>query len=194
MTRKHKYILTDVDDTVLDFTRPFQDWARKKGYEFEGCMREMDGGGIPRLLGIDREEADRLVTEFTLESEEFGNLPPEPCAAEVLPRLKKAGCQFVAITATIDSKENHTRRFNNLYRAFGFPFIPVYLTGLGQSKERWLKTFDPTIWVEDNFEHAVNGAEACGHQSIIIDRTYNSMKSHPLVHRVRNWHEIAELI
>jgi hypothetical protein len=186
----NRYILTDFDDTILDFSRPFQAWAKDQGYSFSSCLREQPSGGIPALLGIDRDEADRIVTEFTLHSREFGALPPEPCAAEVLPELHKAGYRFVGITATLDHAGNWERRWKNFKDAFGFELDRLHCTGLGTSKEYYLKRYDTGVWVEDNFGHAVVGAEV-GHKTYILDRSYNTTEQHPKVTRVNDWHAIA---
>lgn len=185
-----RVLLTDIDDTILDFARPFQMWAKSKGYAFDGCMREMTGG-IPALLDISRFEADRLVTEFILESDEFAMLPPEPCAEKVLPELHRAGFEFVAITATINNTDVWRRRRQNLVSAFGFPFKEVRLTGLGECKGSALRGYDPTVWVEDNFGHAVTGAEI-GHDSYVLTRGYNVDLEHPKVTRLTGWYEIAD--
>jgi hypothetical protein len=189
-----RIILTDIDDTALEFTRPFQNWVRTKGYEFERCIRQMKTGAtIDALLGTDRETTDKLIEEFTLSTDDFADLPPEPCAARVLPLMHALGYEFIAITATYPTEENRRRRAANLKKAFGFDFYHVHCTGLHQSKREILQTYEPTFWVEDNFGHAVTGHEV-GHTSLLVDRTYTRGLEHEGVRRVKNWHEILQIV
>jgi FMN phosphatase YigB (HAD superfamily) len=184
-------LCVDVDDTILEFTRPFQNWVRTKGYEFERCIRQMKTGAtIDTLLGTDRETTDELIREFTLQTDDFADLPAEPDAVKVLPELHKAGYEFVAITATFDTEENRRRRAANLKKAFGFEFAAVHLTGLGGSKRSFLEMYQPTVFVEDNFGHAVAGHEV-GHTSYLLDRSYTRGLEHEGVRRVKNWYAIA---
>lgn len=191
-----KLLIVDVDDTVLDFSRPFQDWARTKGYSFDRCMRQMPpgglsgNGGVQGLLGVDAETANQLVEEFTLDTDDFADLPAEPDAAKVLPVLHDMGYEFIAITATIPTDENRRRRAANLKRAFGFDFLDVHCTGLHLPKRQMLMTYVPTVFVEDNFGHAVAGHEV-GHASYLLDRSYTRGLEHEGVRRVKNWYAIA---
>jgi uncharacterized HAD superfamily protein len=84
-------------------------------------------------------------------------------------------------------------RLANLADAFGFAWDKYHFVGVHGSKVDALSSYDPTIWVEDNFGHAVAGA-TIGHRTFLLDRVYNSHLHSPLVKRVNNWKEIAEII
>jgi hypothetical protein len=182
-----RYLLADIDDTVLEFAKCFQDWAVARGHPANGNVRE--NGDIGRVFGIDDQACWNLIEEFYADPS-FGELTPEPDALEILPVLHEFGCEFVAITACDDSPQVVEKRRRNLRNAFGFEWQEVHCTGLGNGKETFLKSYEPTVFVEDNFKHAVAGS-AIGHQSFLLDRPYNRELNHPHVIRVKGWHDIA---
>jgi hypothetical protein len=187
-----KLILTDIDDTVLNYVIPFRAWMEGKGYHPVRPFGEVYNLG--QIYGLDDDRAMALIEEFT-HSDVFGELKAETCAKEVLPRLKEAGYRFVAISATVDSKENRDRRMQNLANEFGFEFEDCFCTGLRLPKTPYLESYrgKSDIWVEDNFFHAVDGAEM-GHETFIITRKYNEGMSHEKVRRVETWHEIESYL
>lgn len=186
-----KYILTDIDDTILKFADAFQDWAAKHGYHSKGKIR--DGYSIENAFGCTVEEADELIVRFS-EHDAMAYLEPEPDALEVLPILHDKGYKFVAISACVNSDITVQHRHKNLNDVFGIKWHDVHCVGLHQSKENHLRMYDTTWWVEDNVKHAHKGAEI-GHHSLLLDREYNKhlqIANNP--HRVNNWHEIFEKI
>lgn len=183
-----KLILTDVDDTILRFSDPFQDWVVARGYVPDGKLRERYS--IERWLNVSRDEAVALIEEFS-RSPEMINQPPEECAAEILPFLHRQGWKFVAITACGINDAFRTQRIQTLEDTFGFAFDEVHTVGLRASKDDVLRAYDPAVWVEDNWEHAVNGA-LIGHKSFIVHRAYNADEEHPEIIRVSCWRELAD--
>lgn len=185
-----KLILTDIDDTVLDYVTPFRAWMEDKGYHPVRPYGEVYNLGL--IYGLDDNHAIGLIEEFT-HSDHFGILAPEPCAKMVLPALKDAGYRFVAISATVDSAENRDRRMANLAEAFGFEFEDCFCTGLRLPKTPFLESYKgkSDLWVEDNFHHAVDGAEM-GHETFILTRKYNEGMTHEKVRRVDTWHDIFQ--
>lgn len=186
----NKLILTDIDDTILNYVTPFRAWMEAKGYEPVRPYGEVYNLG--QIYGLDDDHAISLIEEFT-HGEEFGALAPEPCALEVLPALYWEGYRFVAISATVKSKENRDRRMKNISEAFGFEFEDCFCTGLRLPKTPYLESYrgKSDLWVEDNFSHAVDGAEM-GHNTFLITRLYNRDFEHERVTRVNDWHDIAE--
>lgn len=175
----------------MNFTDPFERWLVSKGWELKGQMRDVYD--LTRLLDIKLERALEVVEEFQTTVPEFGSLVPEPCAAVVLPQLHQQGYRFIAISAAVSTDAIRDLRAENLKNAFGFEFEDVILTGLLGDKETILERYQPAIWVEDNFKHAVAGAE-CGHKTFLITRGYNVGKAHPQVTRVTDWHDIQKAL
>lgn len=186
----NRLILTDVDDTILRFSEPFQDWVIARGLKPNGNLREQYS--IEKWLGVPRTEAVSLIEEFS-RSPEMVNQPPEECALEVLPRLYAEGWRFVAITACGIDEEFRQQRWQTLNDTFGFPWEEVHTVGLRMPKTDVLKGYEPAVWVEDNFQHAVDGA-AMGHRSFILHRAYNADDEHPEVIRVPSWRELHECL
>lgn len=182
-----KLILTDVDDTVLKFAEPFQDWVESQGIKTHGRLRDIYS--VERMLGDRGHDAIPLMRQFVEAVD--GQLPPEPCALEVLPELHKDGWSFVAITACGVDDWFHRQRVKNLEDVFGFHFDAVHCVELRDGKEKFLHRYRPTIWVEDNWHHAVVGSDL-GHDSYVLTRGYNAEKHHPQVRRVATWHQIRE--
>ena len=187
-----KYILTDIDDTILKFADGFQAWLTKHGHQTVGKIR--DGYSVANALNCSEEEADKLIRQF---SEDEGHMPyleVEPDAAEILPELEKMGYKFVAISACVNSDVTVRARHLNLKNAFPVDWHAVHCVGLHQSKDDHLRMYRNTWWVEDNAKHALRGA-AIGHHTFLLDRAYNShldIKDNP--YRVKSWHDIFDEI
>lgn len=188
-----KLILTDIDDTILQFSNDFQRWAtQERGCTFNHVLR--DCGNIEAALGCDRDRSDALVTEFAEDPVLFSTLTPEPDALEVLPILHGMGYQFVAISSCVDGDVITEARRKNLEAVFGFAWPEVHCVGLLKPKHAYLERYAPTWWVEDNANNAVVGA-GIGHRSILLDRGYNRHQladENPM--RMTSWHDILEAI
>lgn len=183
-------IITDIDDTILNFSDPMQAFLVEKGFNITTRLR--DHHNIPKLFDLDIPGTIELIREFH-RSPAMGRLLPEPCAAIVLPELYRRGHQFVAISACLDEPEVHAMRVQNLGEAFGFRFEAVHCIGLTLAKVAALQRYPKSIWVEDVCNHAEAGAEL-GHRAFLLNRPYNQDSQHPGVRRVHSWHEIASLI
>lgn len=182
------YILTDVDDTVLEFGDSFQKWAEDRGHVPRGRVRNI--GDIATVFDM---ETDDGIVEDYFHAAAFGEMTPEPDALDVLPRLHKLGVKFVAITACSDHPNVIAKRTRNLEEAFGFKWEAVHCTGVHRPKVTLLNAYKPSVWVEDNPIHAVVGAEL-GHQTFLLDRPYNQSLIHPKVSRITDWYEIERRI
>lgn len=182
-----KLILTDVDDTVLGFSKPFQAFVHRKGYRPTRDLSEVYS--ITEWLGVDHETSHSLIVDFL---DHVGiDQPPEPCAAEIVPKLQALGYEFVAITACGVDPTFRERRIENLRNIFGFHFKDVHTVDLKGSKKDFLARYEPSVWVEDHGGHACDGADL-GHRSFLLDRPYNREIRHPKVIRVATWHDVAE--
>lgn len=176
----------DIDDTVLQFSDPMQDFLASKGLIIETRLR--DHHNIPELFGLSIEDTIQLIGEFH-HSPIMGKLQPEPCAAIVLPELHRRGYRFVAISACVDDPIVHALRVQNLEAAFGFQWEAVHCVGLLNEKEDMLRSYAPGIWVEDVWNHALAGHRA-GHYTYLLDRPYNQVDEHIEITRVKDWYQI----
>jgi|HigsolmetaAR203D_1030402.scaffolds.fasta_scaffold08510_7 hypothetical protein len=184
----HKLILTDVDDTVLRYTDYFQEWAEKQGFSFSVPLRSHYS--IEQATGATPEETFALMRRFVDEGW-LNEQPPEECALEVLPELHKAGYTFVAITACGGDEAFRNARKRRLEEVFGFRWQAVHVLPLRAAKTEQLRAYSPSVWVEDNALHAIDGASV-GHRTFLLTRPYNECDPIAAVTRVRSWHDIAE--
>lgn len=185
----NRLILTDVDDTCLDFANAFERYALTRGWQITGRLRDMYS--LETFFGIDRDAAVARLHEFI--RDEGHAQPAEPCARTVIPRLYEDGYEFVAITACGLDPVFRARRVRNLEAEFGFRFDDVHVVDLKAEKTPILSLYPEAIWVEDHYGHACAGADL-GHKTFLIDRPYNRAPEHPGVIRVRDWHHIAEFL
>lgn len=184
-----KMILTDVDETLLNWSGGFKAFASKKlNRPIRGQSGDWDMSG---WLGTTKAEAEAMVTEFNEGDFLFGTLKPLPHAKAAVKTLADKGYSFVAITSCSPSPITHALRKANLYNVFGDVFTEVVCLALGESKLPHLKRFGPAHWVEDKFSNAIHGLEA-GHTSYMI-RAHHNLKFEaekaPL-NWVNDWREI----
>lgn len=184
-----KRLITDLDNSVLDFQPHFEDWAEAKGHRIKrgviNITYELEH------MFIDEVNIPELMTEFFACDETMSSFPALDNSVEPIRRLRQQGYEFVAITACEPRSGLAQVRHQNLKNLFGFDFEEVYVTGYDVPKSEVLKTFEPTFWVEDNLKHAHEGAEL-GHTVFLIDRDYNRHDDSFI--RVKDWLEIEERI
>jgi len=186
-----KYILTDIDDTVLECANELEAFCIKK-LKRPSLGRLVDNYHIQNIFDIDDDTAEELSHDFW-NSQEFFNLKPMNCSELILPKLYNQGWRFVAISACERNDRVRDARRKNLEDVFGFPWEDVYCTH-GIEKSFYLKNFEPTYWVEDHWDNCQSGAEL-GHTSFLINRNYNLFdREPPLFRRVNTWFEIDKLI
>ncbi len=182
-------ILTDIDDTCLNFGDRFQAHAEARGYATRGRLRDV--WRIEDCLDIPVEAVIPHLVAFT--SDPAVRHEPEPCAAAVLPQLRAFGYRFIGISACGTDPAYRARRIANLTAAFGFAFDDVVCVPFGGSKAEALGRFAPAIWVEDHLGHARAGAQS-GHRTFLLDRPYNRTgeegEAESGIERVATWWDI----
>ena len=186
------HIITDIDDTVLDFEGAFTRWALSKPELIATIAAPSlaSTGSIPAFLGLDRFTCDKVLEAYARDGDAFARIPAYAHAVVVLRRLQRHhGCRLVAISSCVTGRDVVERRRRNLVETTGCTWDAVHCVGLGASKADILGAYAPTVWVEDNLGHAIAGA-ALGHNAYLLDRPYNQGPA-PGVTRVRDWIEIA---
>jgi FMN phosphatase YigB (HAD superfamily) len=184
----HRTILTDVDGVLFDWSGPFEKWIlENRDYNPSTPLR--DHWNVEEWLGITLDETRAMIKEFNAHPDIWPYFEPLPEAVEYVDRLHKEGWSFVAITACATDDWTHANRMSNLRNVFGDAFDGLYCTGLHESKDKFLRRYRPTYWVEDKWAHALNGAEL-GHQSFIVDYKYNREYSDDRITRVKGWQDI----
>lgn len=191
-----KLILTDIDDVVLD-------WRKAMSSHIIGCV-DLHERAIPRKFldhaclvnddGLEKANMpERARIGYFNASPSFSALHAHSDAARVLPALHRIGYRFIAITAAGAGPEITERRRRNLNAVFGPIFDDVVCVGLHGSKRRELERHAPSIWVDDSFDNARDGADA-GHMSFHFADRRAAPASDSRIREVRSWAEIAGLI
>lgn len=160
-------VVLDCDGVLLDWLAPFARFAalhtgRKVStpYPSEHNLRQW--------IGTTQAECDELVTKFN-QSAEFGKLLPLPGAIKAVKALRTHGHPLYVLTAC--GTESAEARRGNVQQFFGLDVV-VRCLSLGAEKFEALRSFEPGIFVEDNDNHAFQGALA-GHESFCFCRPYN---------------------
>ncbi len=188
-----KIILTDVDDSVLSYAETLQTYLEARGIRFTGELRDVHT--FSEVTDLTDEQGSELITKFALDDQHFANLPPEPCAAEVIPMLHRQGWEFVAISACGTDPRVYEMRVRNLEKAFGFPWKALHTVEFWESKREYLRQYDRAYWVEDNRRHAIEGG-SLGHRAFLLDRLHNACpeRPDPRFIRVDTWWDILSQI
>lgn len=186
-----KLILTDIDDTIVHWSKHFREWVVQQGFVTAGeNPTEYD---LSKWLNLNHEKTIDLITEFnTCESFEF--ITTHTDALEVINRLKRDGYNFIAISAANEHTVTWEMRKRNLDYYFPKVFDVIYHTGFSSStsKRDFLNKFKNCYWVEDSLKNA-NLAEG-DKMTFLIDRPWNQGKINNTVHRVKDWYEIERYI
>lgn len=175
-----KLILTDIDDTLLDFNETFLNHI--------GVECDTIGEAYSFIDMIQDRDVDALITSFQ-QSEHFDSLKSLPWAKEGLTELYLDGYRFIGITAVENTPEMVMRRSQNLYREFGFEFEDVICVGVNGSKEEALKRFERTVWVDDHPAHYETGSRY--HDSFLMKNRFNR-HYHSTMRGVDDWRDITE--
>jgi len=188
-----KQILTDVDGVLLKWKEFFIDYMLEKGYELNPDDAGMNYNLEGLFKNVSSKEAMQHVQLFNDGYWRFGTLQPCEGAVESMYILSSLGYSFVAITSCSDKPEVTTLRKANLYNIFGDVFEEVHCTGVHKSKTPFLELYDPTFWIEDKLNRAIEGAEV-GHDAILIDCSSNQNENDDRVKRCFSWAEIVQYI
>lgn len=188
-----KVILTDVDDALLNWSDPFQEWVIKNT-DFQPTSYLQDCQNIEAWLGCTYEQTRDMIAQFNTDPNIWPNFEPLPHTQEVVRRLhEEEGYKFVAITACATDDWTYEHRKNNLRRVYGGAFDTLHCVGLSQKKTAYLTRYRPSYWIEDKWSHAVDGADV-GHVPFLMEYGHSRGHSDNRIRKVQNWLEIEEHI
>lgn len=181
-----KIVITDLDNTLLDFSPHFEDWAEAQGYSIKRGV--IDHTYDFQDMFHEPVDVEKMLEPFFLCDHTMSNFPALSHAIEPIQRLRESGFEFVAITACDPRDGLSALRHQNLKNLFGFDFEEVHVTGYNRSKSPVLQRYPPSFWVEDSHKHAIEGA-SLGHTAFLLDYTYNRGAEGNFT-RVKDWYEI----
>lgn len=181
-------ILTDVDDVLLDWLKAFRNFLLSKNIDTH--TPELLDWDLRTWVKTHPDEVKYLVMEFN-NSPAFSKIPVLDDAKEVLPRLRRSH-DLVAVTACARDEKTVSQRKKNL-KLLGVDFKEVHCINIGEDKSEILKNYPQSIWVEDKYEGALQGSKL-GHQTFLINRSYNLHQTHESINKVSCWREIERKI
>lgn len=183
-------IILDCDDVLLDWVKRFRYFCMTE----RGLNPAEAGPGSWKMtdwLGVSDDEALRLIQDFNA-SHHFAFLDAVDGAQDAVARLARTHDLYV-LTACSTDPETVERRKQNLRVVFDDVFSSIWCLDLGASKSQALSQFEPSIWVEDNYKHAVAGVEA-GHRTFLRRRPHNlslEAASIPEITWFTEWSEVV---
>ena len=192
----NKIFLTDVDGIIFNFIRTFEIWIKTKEYHVTRPQLADDNYylKIEDWLGVTKAKAQALVEEFfnTDFSKHFITFKD---SVDVIHKLKNEGWNFVAVTAIGGGELAKKHRMAALDYHFGkYVFSDVLTVPPFSSKEEILKTFSPTLWVDDSPMHIVEGI-AAGHFTFHMKREGDTRQTpEEDAIEVTDWHGIYDWI
>ena len=194
MNYNNKVILTDCDGVILNWEYAFCTWMEQHGYtQIADGNRYYD---IGERFGITRDEAFAKVLIFN-ESAAIGFLPALRDAMFYVKRLhEEHGYVFHCITSMSADENAQELRKMNLRKLFGkTAFTKYIILDTGADKDEVLEKYRDKgyWWIEDKITNAVVGQEL-GLKSLLVEHGHNMDFEHPEIPRVKNWHEIYDII
>jgi hypothetical protein len=187
-------LIVDCDGVLLDWLAGFTEFI----YTTTGQKLNPKGPKkfmLKDWLGVKTDdEAAVLVTRFNSgQNGLFERLPGLPGAKQALEHAVEGGRQIHVITACLKEERTIELRKKNLLDVFGDIFKTIICIDLKECKAPYLSKFPPGIWVEDNFENAIKGAQS-GHRSFLLRSSHNRYieargANHPF-QWVDNWGDI----
>ena len=178
--------MTDVDEVLLGWREGISAYVKKNYPEIEIDEMKYDQN-IPSDRFYD------LINEFN-DHDSFSYLEPTRNSEKYVPHIKKLGYKFVAVTTCLGTEKTRKLRENNLKRVFGADtFFSIICLPVGSSKEPALKSFAPTIYIDDKRKHCESSIRA-GHTTCQMTYHYDKDAAHEKIIPVDDWSEIYTLV
>lgn len=185
-----KVILTDVDEVIFNWQKSFEKWILREG-RYQPTEPLGNYWNVEQWLNISDDEGTELIQEFNHMEEFWPDFEPLPRVQENVEILHKEGFKFVAITACATDDWTHSKRWENLQKCFGQAFDTLHCVGLWQSKRSTLARYRSAYWVDDKFNHALDGALE-GHKSYLMSYPWNVDSHDERLIRVSSWDDITK--
>lgn len=174
----NRYLLLDCDGVLLNWLRGFKDYLYDT-YSIELKGRP-DNYSMEEWIGEDEEVIREYIREFNEESDSFGDLGPMPDAVFSMEYLcNEFKLDPVVITSCTDKPDRAEIRKENIKRHFPqvseVHCVPLHSSKKEILQEYWENKYEIVpMWVEDNFDNAIDGLEAgYGGNVFFLDNKYN---------------------
>lgn len=172
------FILSDVDDVLLDYTSGFANY-------FDLSIVDPNGKNIEQIYNTGKDTWE-MVDEFN-HSDSFRHLAPVSNALPVITRLTKEGYKVHVITACGDSDKIKESRYFNLTSVFGDIFHDISFVSYHESKYKHLANYKDSghWWIEDNVDNYNLGLRL-GLKSALLS-PHDDL---PVNHQYKDWEDI----
>lgn len=189
-----KFLLVDVDDVLLDWFPAFKTFVEN---ELNIIISEDRASeySMQDWLKLPLNEIRDLIDAFDRNHESFGGLKSMRQAEIYLPKFYENGYKIVAITASSIHPPSMRRRKDNLVREFDDIFENFHFVDRSEEKERYLKLYASSFWIEDKISNAQLGHDL-GHTGIVMRQLSNKDDElkYPHLTWVNDWSEIYNMI
>lgn len=198
MTNQNKLIITDVDETLLQWLPAFKKYM-ENNYNYNKLkINEINDWSLTDWLNCSDETLFEYINDFNV-SEGFGNLTPLKYSINALTELKKLGYYIVALSSC--NNINHPDisdqlRKHNLLNIFGYKiFNDIITLPLRTSKKEILCKYNPCFFIDDNYNYCLEALE-CNHKSLCLIQPYNKqfMGKNDNIIWAKDWVQIKEII
>jgi hypothetical protein len=186
------HVLLDIDGCVLDWEKGLKQFIN------QNCPHISTAPGVDEhaydlteRYGISKTEASQLIWDYHTHKS-FADLEPLLGVEQALQLLADHFC-LVAITACGSYPLTQQMRRQNLHSLFPHTFLEIHCTDNFEQKRHYLSQYGSGFWIEDHANNALMGLDY-NHQCFLIDQPHNAHLDHPLITRVPDLLEAAELI
>ncbi len=190
-----KRILTDVDDVLLSWLNGFASFVNQT-YNMKLDPTMNKSWDIRHWLNMSDWETVNLITEFNERSYLFGCLSPVNQSVNGVKKLADEGYKFTAISACSTNESTVNLRKANLVNVFGQVFEQIICLPRRSSKISTLETFEPSFFIDDNYQHTIEGLY-CGHTPICLETSHNinfKKESPKEIYWAKNWDAVVKFI
>lgn len=177
------YILTDVDDVLLDYAGGFT-----KHYSLTNAKKNVNT--FEEAFGFSHDVVADMIQRYNA-SEHFKNLTSVGGALDAIKKLA-GDFEIIAITACGTDPSIRASRAKNLEAIFGEYISDIHYVDLFQSKSDKLKLFKDSgaYWIEDNIKNYYTGLDN-GLQSLLLKTEFNAPSNEKTFY---NWDDICSHI
>lgn len=176
-----KKIYSDADGVCLNWLSGFIQFMDREGH---AAMHDQPKNFSMVDIFPTIEKPWELIADYH-RSEFYDVIRAYADAKEAFKHLKANGAEIVIVTSCGDEPEIMRSRDATVEREFGSDVSDIIYLPYGSSKYEKLKSLPPGVFIDDQPQIALEGAQA-GHHAILRDRSYNINEHHIDYHRVEN--------
>lgn len=185
-----KILITDLDDTLLDWTKSFDTFIREN-YGYDDVFLSDNPKRLWEILGVTKDEVTAIMKKHT-QIERFGNLEYYKDAA-LINTMKNHFDKIIALTSCGNDKEIVEKRNKNVKSLFPVIDNIIYLDFLHQKEDKLKSIIDAyphtTFYMIDDNIIDVQSALDLGIQAWVYKSAFQHSKDLPIVETLSEFFE-----